>query len=112
MFRTCSLVDLSTCPSGLTGPEVNRRVKGIMVDNSTGGQVRNTLNAIMPNKYGTPIIPFTLLFTSGPVNPERQVDRLTGRQANKFGIPIMPYTPIFTSGPINPCRKIDGLKGC
>ena len=51
MFRTCSPVDLSICPSGLTGPEVNRGVKGIMVDSSTGGEVRNTHNAFFPLTY-------------------------------------------------------------
>ena len=38
-------VHLSTLRDRLTGPEVNRGVKGILVDRSRAGQVRNTHNA-------------------------------------------------------------------
>ena len=37
-------------------------------------------------------MPSNPLFTSGPVIPGRQADRLTGRQVDKYGIPIMPCT--------------------
>ena len=69
------------------------------VDRSTGGQERLTHNALYSyiylstcqpcrqvdmltgrqvNKYGIPIMPCTPIFTPGPVNPGRQVDRSTG----------------------------------
>ena len=69
---------------------------GRQVDRSTGGQERLTHNALaliyLPldlstlvdrltgrqvNKYGIPIMPCTPIFTAGPVNPGRQVDRWT-----------------------------------
>ena len=63
------------------------------------------------DKYEIPIMPCTPIFTSRPVNPVRQVDRLARRQVNKYGIPIMPCTPIFTSGPVNPGRQVDRSTG-
>ena len=59
------------------------------------------------SKYGIPIILCSPLFTSGLVNPGRQVDRLTGRQVDKYLIPIIPCSPILTSGPVNPGRQVD-----
>ena len=49
-------------------------------------------------------MPCTPIFTAGPVNTGRQVDRLTGRQVDKYGLPIMPSTHIFTSRPVIPGR--------
>ena len=63
------------------------------------------------DKYGIPTMPCSTIFTSGPVNPGRQIDRLTGRQVNKYGIPIIPCSPIFTSGPVNPGRQVDRSTG-
>ena len=51
------------------------------------------------------------MFTSAPVNPGRQVDRLTDQQVDKYKITIMPCTPIFTSGPVNSGRQVDRSTG-
>ena len=56
------------------------------------------------DEYGMPIMPCSPILNSGPVNPGRQVDRLTGRQVDKYGLPTIPCSAIFTSGPVNPGR--------
>ena len=56
-------------------------------------------------------MPCTPIFTSGPVNPGREFDRLTGRQVDKCEIPLTLCTPIFTLSPVNPGRQVDRSTG-
>ena len=60
------------------------------------------------NKYGIPIMPCTPIFTSGPVNPGRQVDRSKDEQVR---INHKCLYNMFTSGPVNPRRQVDRSTG-
>ena len=56
-------------------------------------------------------MPCSPINTSGPVNPGRQADRLTGRQVNTNGLPIILCSPIFDSGPVKPGSQVNMLTG-